>query len=147
MKTLSEKASGKKESGGVYFGKDGYLIEIHSSFNEKQIQSNLNAVKNLQDILKEKNVPLYFMPVPTANIILCAKLPLFAPNADQHAIIEEAQQMGIHTVDVGTAFSKHTDEYIFFKTDHHWELIMPMPVGWKRKNWCRILYQPGIRRC
>ena len=120
IRTLLEKFSGKKESGGVYFAKDGYYIEIHRNLSGKQLTANLEAVKELQDALQEDGIRLRVMLVPTAADILSEKLPRFAPNADQQEVLREAETLGINVLDVTDALSAHRDEYIFYKTDHHW---------------------------
>ena len=120
VKTLSEMISGKKESGGVYFADDGYLIEIHKSFSNKQTIANIGAVKQLQDDLAAKGITLRVMLVPTAGNILSDKLPAYAPSADQQVVIEYAKKQELNVIDVTEALSLHKDEYIFYKTDHHW---------------------------
>lgn len=120
IKTIAERASGKKESGGVYFADDGYLIEINKTFNNKQTVANITALKQLQDALEKKNITLRAMLVPTASDILAEKLPKYAPNADQQAIIDYAKNQGLNVVDVTDVLTGHKDEYIFYKTDHHW---------------------------
>ena len=120
VKTLTERASGKKESGGVYFAADGYLIEIHKGFPEKQTAMNLQAIKVLQDALEEKEIPITTMLVPTAGEILKEKLPAYAPNGNQQAVLDYAAKMGVKLTDVTAALTAKKDEYIFYKTDHHW---------------------------
>lgn len=120
LKTLSERALGKRESGGVFFAEDGYLIEAHKSLNTRQLTANVAAVKKLSARLSELNIPLDVMLVPTASEILADKLPAFAPNADQSSVIEYARKQGLNIIDVTAALSAHSDEYIFYKTDHHW---------------------------
>ena len=119
-KTITEKLSGKKESGGVYFASDDYLIEIHKELGGKQMNDNVAALRQLQDKLKSNNVTLRVMLVPTASEVLSDKLPAFAPNADQQAVIRYAREQGLNIVDVTEALSKHKSEYIYYKTDHHW---------------------------
>jgi len=46
-KTICERIFGKTESGGVYFGKDGYLIEAHKTLPSKQAKTNFAALKKL----------------------------------------------------------------------------------------------------
>ncbi|MBO4418670.1 MAG: hypothetical protein J5789_02450 [Oscillospiraceae bacterium] len=120
VKTIAERLSGKQESGGVYFADDGYLIEIHRSFDEAQLRQNIDAVKRLQDLMDEQGVSLRFLPVPTAGDILREKLPAFAPNANQRAVIALAKQQGLRVVDVTETLDAHKDAYLFYKTDHHW---------------------------
>ena len=120
LKTFAERASGKKENNGVYFAKDDYLIEVHTGFQAKQTTANVNAINMLQETLKEKDIPLQVMLVPTAGHILRDKLPAYAPSADQQKVIEFAEQLGVSTLDITDTLLQHKDEYIFYKTDHHW---------------------------
>lgn len=120
VKSLSERFMGKKESGGVYFADDEYLIQIHKSFSDEQTAANVEAVRQLQDSCVTKGITFYLMLVPTASDILSDKLPAFAPNADQQAVIEYAKENGLNIIDVSGVLSAHKDEYIFYKTDHHW---------------------------
>lgn len=120
LKTLSERTLGKRESGGVYFAEDGYLIEIHKTLNNKQLTANIASVKQLSDRLVEQGIELRVMLVPTAADILSDKLPAFAPNVDQDSAIEYARKQGLNVVDVSPALREHSDEYIYYKTDHHW---------------------------
>lgn len=117
VKTITERLSGKTEIGGVYFGKDGYLIDTNTGYSAKQTAVNVAALKKLQDDL---NIPFRVMLVPTASKILSDKLPPFAPTMDQSAILEYAQKHGLDIVDVTDALKAHSGEYIFYKTDHHW---------------------------
>lgn len=119
-KTLCERIFGKTESGGVYFGKGGYLIEAHEKLPAKQAKKNVAALKALSDSLATQGIMMKVMLVPTASEVLSDKLPAFAPNADQHSVIEYAKKQGLDVVDVTKALSEHEDEYIYYKTDHHW---------------------------
>lgn len=120
VKTIVERASGKKESGGVYFAKDSYLIEAFTGYKEKQCFTNIMAIRELSDALYKEGVTLDVMLVPTASCILSDKLPTYAPNSDQGKIIEYAKKQGLNVVEVENALKKHKTEYIFYKTDHHW---------------------------
>lgn len=120
VKTLAELASGKREIGGVFFADDGYLIEAHKSLPSKQAKTNIAALKMLSDSLAKSNIKMRVVLAPTTSQILSEKLPQFAPNANQSAVIEYARKQGLNVVDVTGALSGHKDEYIFYKTDHHW---------------------------
>lgn len=115
-KTFAELASGKRESGGVYFAKDGYLIDRFVSYKSKQVKTNVAALKVLSEKL---DIPVKVMLVPTAARILSDKLPAFAPNLDQKKLVEYAKAQGLDVVDVFDALSAHSGEYIYYKTDHH----------------------------
>lgn len=115
-KTFTELASGKREIGGVYFAKDGYLIDAFTSYKAKQVKTNVAALKELSDKL---DVPMKVMLIPTAAQILTDRLPSFAPNLDQKKLLEYAKAQGLDTVDVFDELLAHNDEYIYYKTDHH----------------------------
>ena len=121
-KTLAERLSGKPESGGVSLGADGYLIGLHPSLDEEQLAANLAALKALSDKLSETGVTLTVMPVPTAAWTLRDKLPAHSPNADQSAVAAAAEAEGLRVFDPGPALAAHADEYIYYRTDHHWNL-------------------------
>lgn len=153
VKTVADRIAGRRESGGVYFADDGYLIEIHREFDRARMTENIAALKGLQDALSEKGVSLRVMLVPTAAEILSDKLPPFAPNADQRAVAEAAGAAGLNTVDVIGALSAHKDEAIYYRTDHHWTTLgayyaygawkqargeTPDPISaWRREILCR----------
>ncbi len=115
-KTFAELALGKRESNGVYFAKDGYLIGAFTSINSKQFKANTAALKTLSDKLE---VPMRVMLVPSAAAILTDKLPDFAPNFDQKKLLDYVRSQGLDTVDVFDALYSHASEYIYYKTDHH----------------------------
>ena len=116
VKTLAQRLSGKTEISGVYFGKDGYLIDAFTAYNRKQYQANLQALGQLSQRI---SVPMDVMLIPTAAQILSDKPPAYAPNLDQKELLAYAQKLGLPTVDVFDALSDHKDEYIYYKTDHH----------------------------
>ncbi|MBR6018936.1 MAG: hypothetical protein IK055_01800 [Lachnospiraceae bacterium] len=120
VKTITERVMGKRESGGVYFADDGYLIDIHTAFYKKQLDTNIAAIRKLTESLAEDNIPVSVMLVPTAACVLADKLPPYAPNADQRAVIAYAKKQGLPIVDVTDALLAHKDEYLYYRTDHHW---------------------------
>ena len=120
VKTLTERISGKTEISNVYFGKDGYLIDAFTSYDQKQFTDNVEALAKLSEALKGKNVPMQVMLVPTAAQTLSDKLPAYAPNLDQKALYERARALGLDTVNVFDILSEHGCEYIYYKTDHHY---------------------------
>ncbi len=119
VKTLTQRLSGKTEISDVYFGKDGYLIDAFTSYDQKQFSANIEALVKLSGSLQAAGIPVQVMLVPTAAQILSDKLPAYAPSLDQKALLDFARAQGLDTVDVFAALSQHADEYIYYKTDHH----------------------------
>lgn len=124
-KTLCELVAGKKDINGVYLGKEDYLIEVHpaSEINETLAFRNadrmiefLNTLNGNDDI---KSVRA--MIVPTAGMILKDKLPRFAQTYDQNKIIDYMKKgLAENFIDVRDILSQHNNEYIYYRTDHHW---------------------------
>ena len=121
IKMNVDKLLGRNQSNGVYLGKDGYLIEDFTKPNEEAVEENLKAINSFAD--KYKDVKQYMLISPTAVGILKDKLPYSAPVLDQKAYIDsykEKLSKDINFVDNYDNLYKHRDEYIFYKTDHHW---------------------------
>ena len=121
LKSLVELAAQKKDSGGVYFAKDGYLIEQFWSYDNGRFQGNLTAAKEFSQMVQDRfGIEVKAMIVPTANDILKDKLPLFAPEVDQQELIEQMKEALPGFIDVTDALNAHKEEGVFYKTDHHW---------------------------
>ncbi len=126
FKTNVERLLQKKDINGVYFAKDDYLIERHEAteINKEQEQKNVERlaifVENAVKLLGDDHVRV--MLVPTASEILTDKLPAFASGYDQLAVIEQVKDLisSEYVIDVTETLKNHKDEYIYYKTDHHW---------------------------
>ena len=119
-KTLVELAMGKRDVGGVYFAKDGYLIEKFDGYSAAQYKANIAALAALTEKLGAEGITLRVMLVPTAVETLADKLPAFATHADQRKLFDYAASQGLHVVDTFETLDAHKDEAIYYKTDHHY---------------------------
>ena len=120
MKTYMELAVGKRESGGVYIGKDNYLMDKFTSYSKKQLTTNAKALAELQKKLSAEGISMNTILVPVAAQVLADKLPAYAPVADYDAILQVLVDAGIDTMDVLSALAAHSSENIYYRTDHHW---------------------------
>ena len=120
MKTYLELAVGKRESGGVYIGRDKYLMDKFTSYSKKQLAANAAALAELQKKLAAEGISMDTILVPVAAQVLTDKLPAYAPVADYAAILEVLTNAGVDTVDMLTALAAHSGENIYYRTDHHW---------------------------
>lgn len=126
LKTRIERAMLKQDINGVYFGKDGYLIEKHDGADVDSEIAQRNAgrlagfVKKYSELLGADRV--HAMIVPTASEVLKSKLPPFASGYDQETYIEQIASLLPENslVDVSQVLNNHSSEYIFYRTDHHW---------------------------
>ena len=117
-KAWSERLSGKTENNDVYFCSDGVLIGHFDAPSQKQISSNIYAVNTFAE---NTGANVYFSLIPGAVSVWKDKLPANAPAADQQRIIDEIySQVKCTTVDNSAVLRAHSDEYIYYHTDHHW---------------------------
>lgn len=119
IKTYVDLILQKQEMGGVYLGKDGYLLEQHSpeDYTRETIDKRLQLLKKLVDDW-EADVML----VPTADNILTDKMPANAPCFSQEFFLEEVRDLvgSEHYVDAFSMLKEHSEEEIYYRTDHHW---------------------------
>lgn len=129
LKTLTELAIGKKDINGIYFAEDGYFIQRHevTDVDPEQSQKNVERlqsfVKKYADQMGAEHVKV--MLIPTASEVLTDKLPPFASGYDQNALIDQVKdRLPNETfVDVRDTLLNHKEEYIYYKTDHHWTTL------------------------
>ena len=118
-----------KDVGGVYFAKNGFILD--KIYDEK---ADFNAyVKNLEKLsefindYKELNPTLILIPSPSS--ILSDYLPAFAENYDDYKFYNEAEKIiGDNFLNIRRAYSNEYDrevkegrtDSVYFKTDHHY---------------------------
>lgn len=126
VKTGIQKACGDTDIGGAYVGKDGYDFEkiTPEDVDEKQVDRNIKAVEDYfmtasETIDKQK---LSFLLVPTSGLVMQENLPKNARLFDQTKYIDQVQKAmkDYNFVDVRDTLMDHNEEYIYYKTDHHW---------------------------
>ena len=124
MKTRIDLLAGKRESNGVFKGKNHYLLEDIASPDQEQMAQNIEAIESFEN--KYQDIPMYMMLVPNAANIESGKLPGFAVTEDQNQIFRNIQkELGdyINWVDVTKTLKKHKSEDIYYHTDHHWTTL------------------------
>lgn len=118
-KAVSERALGKLENNGVYFCTGDTLISQFKDLDPQQVAKNLGYVEQFS---QTAGIPVYFSLIPGAVSIWSEKLPDGAPNADQCAILDQAQNStpSAYWYDTYAALWDHRDQDIYYRTDHHW---------------------------
>ncbi len=114
-------ALGKRESNGVYIGKQHYLFEIPDEPNWTAVDSNLAAIHDFAVTYENLNVVMAL--VPNAAYVLEDLVPSGAPVRDQVADIAYAEAAvgdALDFVSLTDTMTAHADEYIYYRTDHHW---------------------------
>ncbi len=118
LKARCELLSGKKENNGVYYCGDDVLITDFDAPADETIDS---AVDALNAWVEYTDTPIYFGLIPGAGEVQSSLLPANAPSASQQAVIDRAYDRSqAVNIDVASALREHADEYIFYRTDHHW---------------------------
>ena len=113
---------GNNGAGGVYKGRDGYLINKPVP-TDNQLENNLGLLKEFKS---EINVPMSAIFVPSTGYICEDKLPLVHDTYHDDDYFDTiAQSLGeanIQFFDVRDAFFKayQTGSQLYYRTDHHW---------------------------
>lgn len=118
-KTRAEMAGGRKEINHIYIGKDEYLIEPYAK--PQNTERIIDTFVSFYEKIKEKNVDVSLMLVPTAVTIYSDRLPAYAPSSDQMKTAREIYDaVGMETVDCSEKLLEASEEQIYYRTDHHW---------------------------
>ncbi|WP_143160583.1 DHHW family protein [Clostridium grantii] len=114
-------ALGKKENNDVFYTDSGYLIQHFKKPDMAEIDKKIENINSLAASID--NVSEYFMLVPNSGVILKEKLPYKAPDNNPVAYLEIIKNLlnkKVVYVDVLDKLKSKKNEYIFYKTDHHW---------------------------
>ena len=118
LKAFAEILSGKKENNGIYFAQEDALIRRIEEPEADQAEEN---IQHLHTFASQAEVPVYFGLIPTAASIWHDKLPAGAPSADEKFWTESLYgRSGAINIDLASSLNAHRQEYIFYRTDHHW---------------------------
>lgn len=110
---------GKKEINGV-FVVDDFLIESFKSYDQAEVDKSLEAINSFSH--RHKNVPSFIILAPTAQEIYSDLIPPNSEIVNQKNLIEYCYNSLDETlgIDVHSLLLEHSNEYIYYKTDHHW---------------------------
>ncbi|MDO4465638.1 MAG: DHHW family protein [Bacillota bacterium] len=111
------KAIGYDKIDSVYLCTDK-LIEESAKPDVDNIIRNLDAIEAFAP-----DLPTTFMLVPNAINVQYDSLPYFTTSDGQDGIMNDIFnyfEERIETIDTRDIFAKHKEEYIYYKTDHHW---------------------------
>ena len=118
LKAASELALGKQETNDVHLCENGTLIEGFKRPENSVLDSNMSALNSL---VGNTDAKVYFALIPDKSDLYSSLLPKNAPNDSEKEVIDYCYgQSNATNVDMYSALSAHKDEYIFYRTDHHW---------------------------
>lgn len=141
LKTSVERLLLKKESKDIYFAEDGYLIEKHTgSFTTQMADRNIVTLTEFAQQYEEQlgKSHISVLIVPNAVDILQDKLPPLAKSGGGNDYLEQiAESLPEGTwFDGASVLREHTDEEIYYRTDHHWKTLAAFYVyqAWAEKQ-------------
>ena len=119
IKNNFDKFLGKKEIKGV-FTEDGRMIEAWKTYDKESVDKNLAAMNQFAE--KNPDINMYFMLAPTAQGVYEDILPENSGIENQKAFIKTCYENtpSITGIDVFTDLYAARDNYIYYRTDHHW---------------------------
>ena len=117
----------KTQSGGVLLGAEGQMFDRTYglvSSEERTLPRNIAAVASLAARCPGK---VYVMVAPAASSIYPERVPAHAPLLQEESYLGQIQaaveQAGGVYLPLKDALSAHKDEYIYYRTDHHWTTL------------------------
>ena len=116
----------KTQSGGILLGREHMMFARHYSIlknEEKGMAKNLAAVQSLAQRYPGR---VNLMLVPSASVVYPENIPAGAPQIDEKGILEGVAAQGEaygRFIDVLPALTEHKEEYLYYRTDHHWTTL------------------------
>ncbi|WP_260330454.1 DHHW family protein [Clostridium chauvoei] len=120
LKSRIEYTLGKYENNGIVYTKDNFMFEKYQNLNEDRLISNLEIIDNFLGDFKIKST---LMIIPNSYAIYSEQIPVGLKLVDQKEIINQINgyyKNYINIPDLITPLIKNKDNYIYYKTDHHW---------------------------
>lgn len=124
IKSSIEDVLKKTDNNGVYKGKEGYLFEEFHEPNAEYVTENIDAINKFIDKYEECNTSFLLAPVSTS--VLKEKLPDNAPVIDERKYVDDFEKQldkDINFIYPYDILRDHKEEYIYYKTDHHWTTL------------------------
>ncbi len=119
LRNATERLIGKIDVNGVFTSNDR-MMEIWSGYDSDFILKNLNALNSFSQLYPD--IPMYFMLAPTSQEIYSDLFPASAPIGSQSELLEFCRDnlTAMQTVNVIPTLKLHSQDYIYYRTDHHW---------------------------
>lgn len=121
LKAISEKFLFKIENNNVLLGKEEYLFHKYFELDEHRKNYNIDSINKFKNNYKG-NVSLLL--VPSSYEIYKENLIGNPPVINESKEIQEiySKMKNINTIDILNKLKANKDEYLYYKTDHHWTI-------------------------
>lgn len=124
IKTASDLILMKKDNGRVYFGKNEFLFDVNNKVDYEKLKTNIQYINQfIEKLNTEKNLKVNLIIIPSKESIHDEHLPDYAPIIDEinlSSIIESHVSSQGEVLNLLPVLKTKKDEYIYYKTDHHW---------------------------
>lgn len=149
--------SGKKEINKIIIGNDNELLakykyeEIANNDYKKRNSLVADEIKNIKNATDTYGGKTIYMHVMYQNEFYKDSLPsqykYLSKNYDDYNqdLLDKVSLSGAEIVDCNQTIRKHQDEYLYYKTDHHWTpkgalyayntLIKKLNINKSQSNW------------
>lgn len=112
---------GLRENKGIVLGKNGQLVAKNMSVDSR-LHKNIDLIA---EFARSTDQNIYVAVAPTVEYVLEDELPAGMPYLDEKECERELDKKtkGLHNlekVDITSSLLEHKDEYLYYKTDHHW---------------------------
>lgn len=113
---------GKKESNGIVLSSSGRLLEPFRSPSGKELARRAEVVNTFA--AANPALPVTLALIPGSGELYRDEMPAGIRNDSQAETINEIYSMvTVPAVDLCSPLKAHSDEYIFYRTDHHWTTL------------------------
>lgn len=119
LKGASERFIGRSERNDVYITGERMMLKVTDP-DYASVDKSIDAINIFNDGI---DAQVYMMLVPTSAAIYSDQLPKNAPNLDQQSFIDYVYgklDSDIVGIDAYSAMKSGANEYIYYRTDHHW---------------------------
>lgn len=121
MRTNFEYALGKQEFNNVFIGKEHELYQERVVPSKDMMKQKIDAVNTFTNAYENMNVSMLLIPNKTT--ILYHRLPSSIQQQDQTSTLQTFQKglvERVKFVDTCATLNDHRNEYIYYRSDHHW---------------------------
>lgn len=114
-----QRMMGKKEINDVYTV-DDRMIQLFKSYDADTVNASLNAINSFAERFPDKQ--MCFMLAPTAQEFCTSRIPGYMGTISEKTFIEDCYKKtpALTSIDCRSFLGSRMDEYIYYRTDHHW---------------------------
>ncbi len=125
LKSMAEMGLGKIENNGVVYGKDKYMFDKLNTPDMERLNKNMEYFKQFTEKYPDENITVGI--IPNSYEVLTDKVPFGLNNIDQtkytNELFSRLNGNNLRKIYFLETLKPHKDEYIYYKTDHHWTTL------------------------